>query len=715
MPSTGETRDSSAAPALDRRRGDEYAQPAPHAGGGTSIMVMVPAPQSLLLGVPSQRATAAVLMSAAAVTILVGLIRSPRASVRLLPAGTFVLLGAALLWPLPFVLQPWSRAMTVAAACALVAHFVLDSRTRDARIGSRRASAVYLCAALLVAAALLLHDLAGSGRPLHRWEASVVGGYPDIGPCTTALNATRAHCSVPFGFAHPFETGQSVLRYVTGRFVWDEGILSSGNTSLFYGAPTYALFHALGFSSWTLRFPAAVAMLLSIVVIYALARRFFGPVAGGAAAMLLGLNTCALFYGRYGSSPAGTVLAVLLAILATWLFLDHERPPWWAGALCAASLYAATLQYAPGRLVVLVLLGLILLVVIGQRRRLSRQRVVGCAVIVALAVAVWAFEGWAGGQHAFLFGRGEQYFYMTKFPDYVASICPTCRELGETSPRAAQIELLRSWLHITGPQYLAFIRPSVQNAPLRDWDVPMLPNLYYGPLCLFIVWGLGRSLRHWRSWRHAFLLLWVSGVSVTLLLTNRVDSHRIVLFVIPVSLWGALGIREAAHVMTEAMVPRALQHLFAASLALTVASNDAHLLWYPRFAQPAAGYVLADELARVPGPAAVGALIDESNRGIVALAMLERERRDPARPGFFVSPAVLTALQQDGAAPAAANLLDGATVILAPAGQFQAASAALQERGVSIQKGGTTAFAVLRLTGATQSSQGTAPLATRSD
>src|SRR5207237_3675496 len=102
--------------------------------------------------------------------------------------------------------------------------------------------------------------------------------------------------------------------------------------------------------------------LLSIVAIYFLAGRFFGSVAGAAAAMLLALNASMLFYGRYGSSPAGTVLAVLLAVFCTWRFLESDNPPWWMAGACAAALYVATLQYAPARLTVLILLGFLFVV-----------------------------------------------------------------------------------------------------------------------------------------------------------------------------------------------------------------------------------------------------------------------------------------------------------------------------------------------------------------
>ena len=53
-------------------------------------------------------------------------------------------------------------------------------------------------------------------------------------------------------------------------------------------------------------------------------------------ALFFGLNTPVLFYGRYGSSIAGTLLAVLLAFYATWLFLESGRHTVLKAIFCGA-------------------------------------------------------------------------------------------------------------------------------------------------------------------------------------------------------------------------------------------------------------------------------------------------------------------------------------------------------------------------------------------
>jgi hypothetical protein len=309
------------------------------------------------------------------------------------------------------------------------------------------------------------------------------------------------------------------------------------------------------------------------------------------------------------------------------------------GLACAAALYAATLQYAVARIVVLFVLGFVPLALVFQWRRLDRRRVLGAGILYVAAAAIWLLQG-PRGREVFLFGQGEQFFYMTKFPDYVASFCPTCPQL-LPDQTAYQLALLRRWLATTIPQYVELVGPHVERGGLRDWGAPILPHLYYGPAVVLLALGMVVSLRRAFSVPHAFLLLWTAGATVPLLLASRVDSHRIMLFVVPLALWIGLGVAQAARIMTRAGVPGALQHLFAAAFCVTVVAYDVRILWTPGPPVPRSSRVLADEIERIPGPVAVGALIDpphDTTRDFefVELSMLERQRRDAQRTGVVV-------------------------------------------------------------------------------
>jgi len=660
--------------------------------------------QQLAALVPPELAAAALLLATAGLTLLVGGIRRGRAFLPNVPALLFIIAGAAWFWPLAVMhVTPWvGSGLLLAAAAALLGHTAAQSdlraepRTLDR--GAPRAARLYLVTVLLIAVVLLFYDLGGYSGTLLVWE----------GPVTD-------------GFAAAFNAGQSVWRFAAEHFLWDDGILSAGHTSLFYGAPTYLLFTLAGFSPWTLRCPAVIATLLSIAVMYALGCRFFGRTVGAAAAVALGLNACVLFYGRYGSSPAGTLLAILLALWATWRFLDADRSAWWMGGVCAVALYLATLQYSPARIVVLILLGLIPLVLACQWRRLWWQRLVGLALIVIATAGVWRLEG-QFNRHPNLFAaRGEQFFACIHHPDCIRDT------LGRTvRPEALTpfdtIELLYRTVAVTIPQYVGILTPQSNPGPpgsVIAFDPPPLP-LYFGPAVLFILLGFAHSLTRIRSWRHACLLLWVCGSTVPLLLTNRVDAHRIMLFVIPLSFWAALGIWEVAQVLQDAQMPRVLQHLFAAALVLTVVWSDANLLYfapvayqprvpystrvpyYPRISLPLAGESLAGEIATVPGPVAVGTLIDHRDVGWMQLTMLERARHDPTRTGTLLPEGLLVGIKDNGGPDDVRmrelqGIIKTTTVLLAPATEFQRVAAIMQHRGVRVSERSSGNLRLLRL------------------
>ncbi len=633
-------------------------------------------------------ATAVVLLLGALVTLGTGLARGGRAFVRCVPGVLFVAAGAAAFWPLSINGVPVIARYTavVLAGAFLLTHMILnptgDEHGDDGL--SARTSVVYLIVAVLVAAALLLGNLSGFAGTVLIWESPVVKGFAD---------AYYAH--------------QGLLHYAARRFLWDDGILSAGQTSLFYGAPTYALFHIAGFSTWTLRIFAVLATLVSIVVVYVLGRRFFGPLVGGAAAMALGLNQCVLFYGRYGSSPAGTMLGVLLALLCAWFFLDRKQSAWWSGALCVVMFYLATLQYSPGRIVVLILLGAIAVVLVAQWRELWWQRLVGMLIIAAGVVAVWQLESAFYSEGSFLRARGEQFFDMIKNPELIRTLFGKDllqeRIRPETLTVIDKLRLLCRVLQTTLPQYAGLLGPVIQAEPLNDAFVTVLPQLYYAPLALFVAWGFLHSLVRLFSWRHFCLLAWFGGSTVPLLLTNRVDSHRMMLFVVPLSIWAAFGVWEAARACRQARLPVRVQLFLAAAVALTVVYSDLTLLYDRRNPPPGAGQVLLDEINTIPGPVVVGSPWDHREIAWVQLTMLERARRNPSQPGTLLPEGLLhNALEGgdrmlDSEARELRRIVDHATLILAPADKFRGVAAALQRRGVRATERGTTQYRLLRL------------------
>jgi hypothetical protein len=669
-----------------------------------------------------------VLIAGGLVALLVGLIRARCRILRELPGLFFLLLAAApfvppRIWAAPTDYRKW---LILAAGIFLLVHQILRQReTRDneeararekegrdpsaekeggeSSVGNDesekpvpesipvrarhkwrilRPEPAHLCFGLIltVAALFLFENLSDYAGSLLVWESPV---------------------SREFG--KTFQSGQTPLSFLGNRFLWAEGLMSSSQDSLLYGAPTYALFHLFGFKVWVLRVVSVLLTLGSITLIYLIGRRFFGPFHGCAMAALLALNEMVLYYGRYGSSSAGTLFGLLLAIYCTWLFLERERSSWWMGPVCGLSLFLATLQYATARMVVLILLGVIGMVTLHKWREFWWRRAVGTALLALVVWGVWSFEKSHKVERHFHSARGEQFLNFMKSRNYLREYLHR-----DVDPRTLtgfeKFELLYRVLEITIPQYMAFMSPTLKVYPpgerILSADPPPL-RLYFSPLLPFLVWGglvsfvrLKSWTCAWRcSWRDTSLFLWIVLLTGPLLLTNRVDAHRIFLFVIPLMMWTAFGFGEAAGMMGRLRVPGAVQYLLGAALAMTVFLNDINSLFFSKIPPTwAPKSFIAEEIEKVPGPVVLAIQADHRDVSWLNLVLIERERNDPTRKWSLLEEGVLRSLVEGGNRnlnPQCSRLesvLKDHTLLFAPARTFGQISDALGKRGARVAK-----------------------------
>jgi hypothetical protein len=656
-------------------------------------MIPVTLVHRLAVEFPPYVATGVVLAAAAFLTLCWGVLRAGRAFAAQLAAVAYVVLAVIPFLPRPLLGGPaWVYTATFAVAMgALLLHVVLGRQRPEREApgeGSPGAARRYFAVALLVGAALLFHDLGSYYSVLVAWEATVSDG-----------------------FANAFVAGQSAWAYAGDRLLWDDGLMSAGHTSLFYGAPTYALMRLAGFSPLLMRVCAAVATLIGIGVIYAIGGRFFGRVAGAAMAVLFALSPSVLFYGRYGSSPAGTILASVLALYCVWLFLDRDRSAWWMSVVTAAALFAATLQYAPARLVVVVLLGVTAVVSILRWRRLWWRRAFGLIVLAAATAGVWHMEKRYHRAHLFANARGETALHFLQQPGVVKGLMG--RDVTARDFRPGQLTLpdkaalLTGVLEITVPQYIEQLWPTVDR-PVQGVALGLDPpplSMYYAPVGIFVLWGAAYSLMRITDFRHLTLLAWFGGTTVPLLLTNRVDSHRIMLFVVPLTMWGAIGIRDAARVMRGARLPAIVAHALAIAAMLTGVYAAVNVLYIDprRVEAPPIGTAMVAEINSIKGPVVLSMDWDHREVGWIRLGMVDRMRREPGWSGTMLPEGVLRGVVNDGNEPVEYELrnlrrfIDNATVIVAPAERFKKAVAALQRRGVRVSEREARTFKYYRL------------------
>jgi 4-amino-4-deoxy-L-arabinose transferase-like glycosyltransferase len=474
-----------------------------------------------------------------------------------------------------------------------------------------------------------------------------------------------------------------------------------------------------GFSTLSLRLFATLAAVLLVAALWAFVHRHFGPEAGAVAVLVGALNTYVVFYGKYGTSLAATLLLCVVGALATGHLVRAEAPAWWTGPIAGLALFFATLHYSPGRLVVLVLVfSLVPPLVVAFRRRLWRSLAAFAglaAVLSGVVVAQFAL----GGQRFFLHARGEQLFAMLKQPDYIrdylAGEVPAFDAFKKWAvrtglltggPNAAQrnperrltldqvssadrFEVAFKVFAATVPQLERFLSPFelIECSDQRIFDDPPPIKPYFAPFAVFTLLGAALSLRRFREWRHAVLLAWF-GVSVApVLLTTRLDAHRIVVSAVPLIVWTALGVVEVSGAIGRLGVSRRVRAGLGWVLAALLLVGTGSVVLRQEVDGGEQRQVLA-AARRLPGPVVVGALIDHRQRAWIELGLLERTRRNRDADGQMLD----EELREDLAHPEESwptDLLDRvqsvcahSTLILAPEDAYRTAVDRLRLRGL---------------------------------
>lgn len=543
---------------------------------------------------------------------------------------------------------------------------------------SRRGSVegVLVALLLLLAGTFLLVNLRTYAGALLVWEPAVLDG-----------------------FETSFLAGESPSGFFLRTLTWDDGLVSKGDWSPLYGAPAYALLTAGGFDAARLRLPSVGAALLTLLAASVLGRRLFGR--GGAVtfASALALSPAVLYYGRYGTSLAATTLTVLVAAGLAILFLEATESLFRRAAVLGAALALATLHYAPGRLAVLFLVLFLPAGVLLGRPELRARRFRALGALVLLLGGFWAAQMAAGRSSRFLHARGEQLFNFFEDREYAASYLGREAEPGSLTARE-KLAIARNVAASRVPELLRAVGPSWKPATAADLigsDPPPVPFLPL-PLLVPALWGLVRSLGHPLRPRTLIPLGLAVAVTAPLLLTTRVDAHRLGLLVVPIGLWAADG---AVDVWRR--LPRPAGVTVALVLALAAVPHvyrPLHVFERPEIQPLVSSLSAAVERASRPVMLAVSA--DHTVVGLIRLQILERQRQarlrkgtpDPGTPSLVAERVVILLREgsrEDGArvAEELAAVLATAPVLLGPPQEFPAALASLKEAGQEATPVGT--------------------------
>jgi 4-amino-4-deoxy-L-arabinose transferase-like glycosyltransferase len=621
-----------------------------------------------------QDAAAALILLAACAVLAIGLWRQRRSFGRFVPS--LLLVAVCELWVLIADLscRPLSAWWPLGAvACVLLAIHLVAGREAGLAPGAapgRAPGRGYLVVGGLVTCALLGFRLASSPGQLLIWEPPVIEG-----------------------FGGALREGHGAVDFLRATLLWDEGLVSRGDHSLLYGAPTYAILLHAGFGVAQLRIVAALLAAAAVMVTFLLARRFGGGAATGAA-LALALSPPLLFYGRYGTSLSGTLLGALLATWACWGLLAAPARQWWRGLVAALALIVATLGYSPGRLVVLALLAVTVAFTVAKLRTEGR-RLLGLVLLAAALAGFWAYQARWGADRSFLNARGEQIVNMMRQPGYLQSFLHR--------PASDEPRTLATWIDVAGtlvaqraPEYLSALGAPFGRQVHFDkvvfFDPPRLP-LFIAPLLPFLLLGLAASLRGVRRPEHSTLLGWLLLTTLPLLLTTRVDAHRMVLLVVPFALWTAFGVVGAVAALDEARVGRRPRQAVGVVLIGLVAWLNVVAIFPVDPRSPVQSPAMIAELAGLRGEVVLVSIADQRDLGLVDLALLERQRRDPGSRGRLLPDEKVRALV-DGAAVDPARISElvaevgTGTVLMVPAGAFSGTAEALRDAGLEVSERG---------------------------
>lgn len=340
----------------------------------------------------------------------------------------------------------------------------------------------------------------------------------------------------------------SIVAVLGKRLLWSEGLLSEGNLSLPYGLPT-ALLLNVSSSLFSARIVSVILFLATALLLGLICRRFMSHAVGVTTLFAFGLNEVGLTFGRYGSSIAATLFSVSLALWCCARCV--AQPTVWRVFLVLAALYLATLGYAPGRLITLLLLGWTTVGILNHHGAAQRTRFLLTGILCSGVMVMLFTQHHFGRVNSFVSARGEQFLLMFESRMWPDEMLPLWEEFlkEKRPPEFSDYVRLGSALiqKTTGPQLLELASPFHQakvSARLFYAD-PLHQDLYAPCLFPFLVLGILLSRKRCSRWWFWMLLSWVATATAPVLLTNRVDAYRTCMLLIPIAIYIALGISEA--------------------------------------------------------------------------------------------------------------------------------------------------------------------------
>ncbi|MDP9094357.1 MAG: glycosyltransferase family 39 protein, partial [Actinomycetota bacterium] len=190
------------------------------------------------------------------------------------------------------------------------------------------------------------------------------------------------------------------------------GSLDSGN-AITVDKPPGALWpmelsgRIFGFSSWSMLVPQAIMGVLSVWLLYAMVRRWFGPAAGLLAGALLAVTPVAVLMFRFNNPDALMTLLIVVAAYCLTRALDDAATKWLllAGTAIGFSFLAKGLQ--PFTVLPALAVTYLVAAPTSVRRRLLQLLGAGVAIVVAAGWWVLAVDLTPASSRPYIGGSGN--------------------------------------------------------------------------------------------------------------------------------------------------------------------------------------------------------------------------------------------------------------------------------------------------------------------
>jgi hypothetical protein len=446
------------------------------------------------------------------------------------------------------------------AILSAISHWVSHRGESSRPPPSKTATYLFSGLGLLAVAFLLFYRLVPNFRIPLVWEGTVIHSFI----------IEMQNFTVP----------EALLR----RSLWSEGLLSEGDASLLYGFPTLLLL-SVHSSLFSLRIFSVIFFLTAALLIGFFCKRFAHAGVGAIACAVFGLNELGLVFGRYGSSIAATLFSVVVAFCCCAMTVT--RPTLLRVGIAVIALFIATLGYAPARLIVLALI-VMTLVGLYSHTSISRFRYLVLTTVFCLGVgSVFLVQRHFSHSQLFVSARQEQFFklfYSGMWPD---PLLPKWRAFKEETREPLLVDYLSFGselvLNTTLPQLLDLTLPFDQApAKKREFSAdPLFLELYAPYLVPFLFIGILMSSTYFPPWVTQTLLVWCVAGLAPVLLTNRADSYRTSMALIPLSLWIAVGITETLNEFRKTLFPAPLMGAILCGALVATTTSRMHALSVP--------------------------------------------------------------------------------------------------------------------------------------